>query len=222
MANILVVAPHPDDETLGCGGTLFRHKDEGDTLFWLIATAATPALGFSEEFISRRQTEIRAVAQRYGFASVFELNYPTTTLDTIPKREIIQAFSGVFSEAKPDICYLPNPGDAHSDHAACFDAAIALSKWFRTSSVQQILVYETLSETHFKPLPHAHGFVPNYYINIEAQMERKLATMRLYEGEMGVFPFPRSEEAMRAQAMVRGCEAGMHAAEAFVLVKQVR
>lgn len=221
MASVLVVAPHPDDETLGCGGTLLKHKAAGDTMYWLIVTTPTAALGFTPEKIEKRQKEIAAVAKDYGFSKVFELGFPSAVLDTVAKSDLVQAFSKVCAEAKPEVCYMPNPGDAHSDHAACFDAAMSATKWFRCPSVKKLLVYETLSETHFKPTPGHVGFMPNYYVDISKHLDRKIEIMEQYVGEMAAFPFPRSEEALRALATVRGSEAGAKAAEAFVLLKQI-
>ncbi|MDX1975767.1 MAG: PIG-L deacetylase family protein [Rickettsiales bacterium] len=221
MANILVVAPHPDDETLGCGATLLKHKAAGDTIFWAIVTQATEALGYGKDKLETRDREIETVSKDYGFKQVFRLGFTTTQLDMVGKGELVNAFSTVFKQAEPNICYLPFPGDAHSDHLACFDAAMAMCKWFRYPSVKQVLVYETLSETHMKPAPWQGGFQPNYYADVSAHMDQKIAIMKRYEGEMGMFPFPRSEETIRALATVRGSECGAKAAEAFMLLKQV-
>jgi hypothetical protein len=103
-----------------------------------------------------------------------------------------------------------------------FDAAIACSKTFRYPCIQRVYAYETLSETEFGMRTDDPGFRPNLFINISAYQDRKIEIMRLYKGEMGSFPFPRSEECMRAQSMLRGSQAGVCAAEAFMVLKEIR
>ncbi len=220
MKSVIVIAPHPDDETLGCGGTLLRHKAEGDKVHWLIVTGMSSKLGFPEERVKARASEIDKVADSYGFDSVHNLNLPSSGLDQIPLSEIIAAISSVFKVVKPNIIYLPHRGDAHTDHRVVFDAASACTKWFRYRHVNRVLSYETLSETGFGMNPNTRGFEPNVYIDIEHYLDRKLDIFTSYENEGGVFPFPRSEKAIRALAAVHGSTSGTHAAEAFILLKE--
>ncbi|MGI6493210.1 MAG: PIG-L deacetylase family protein [Pelotomaculum sp.] len=217
---IIVISPHPDDETLGCGGNLLRHRAEGDALGWLIVTAIHQEEGFTANQIAKRQQEISTVAQHYGFASVVKLDLPTTKLDTVPMQVLVHGIGSVFQEIKPDTIYLPYRGDAHTDHAIVFDAAISCTKWFRYPFIKRVLVYETLSETDFGLNPDANGFRPNVFVNIDSYLEQKIHIMREYSNEMGEFPFPRSEEAIRALARIRGIAAGYQAAEAFMLLRE--
>lgn len=222
MSIILVVAPHPDDESLGCGGTLLRHVDEGDSVHWLIVTAMTLSQGFSAERIATRNTEIDMVASAYRFAGVHRTELPTTRLDTLPMGDLVGAIGKIFQEVRPGTVYLPYRNDAHSDHAAVFDATVSCCKSFRHPSVKRVYAYETLSETEFGLRPDDPGFRPNLFIDIGDRLERKLKILDLYAGEMGIFPFPRSEECVRAQAALRGSNAGLYAAEAFMVLKEVR
>lgn len=222
MSTILVVAPHPDDESLGCGGTLLRHVDEGDSVHWLVVTTMTAAQGFSAERIAARQKEIDAVAAVYPFAGVHRAELPTTRLDTLPVGDLVGAIGKVFQAVKPDTVYLPYRNDAHSDHAAVFDATAACCKSFRHPSVKRVYAYETLSETEFGLRPDDPGFRPNLFVDIGDRLERKLKILHMYAGEMGAFPFPRSEECVRAQAALRGSLAGVRAAEAFMVLKEIR
>lgn len=218
---ILVIAPHPDDETLGCGGTLLRHAAEGAEIYWLIVTEMNEKLGFSKKKIAARAKEIEKVAKEYGFSEVYEANLPTTQLDVIPKSQLIESISSVVAEIEPATIYLPYRNDVHSDHAAVFDAAVSCAKTFRYPYVKRILAYETLSETEFSLRPDDGGFKPNVFVDITPFAEKKIAIMRLYAGEMGEFPFPRSEETMMAQMQLRGSTAGVEAAEAFMLLKEI-
>lgn len=221
MKNVIVIAPHPDDETLGCGGALLRHQHEGDSLHWVIATSMHEEHGATAERIEHRRAEIEAVARAYGFASVHRLDFPTTRLDTIPAGDLVATLKTVFDAVSPEVVYAPYPGDVHTDHRIVFDTVAACSKWFRQSTVRRILAYETLSETEFGIRPDTAGFRPNVFINISEHLEQKLAILDLYAGETGTFPFPRSVEAVRALAALRGAAAGYTAAEAFMLLKEM-
>jgi len=221
MNKILVIAPHPDDETLGCGGTLLKHKSKGDQIFWLIVTAATEDIGYNAEKIMQISQEITRVSEAYKFSLVYECGFTTTRLDTVPLTDIIEKFSGIFQQIEPDIVYLPYRGDVHTDHRIVFDAASSFLKWFRYPSVIRALVYETLSETDFALNPEYNAFRPNVFIDISSFLDKKTKIMKMYSGESGYFPFPRSEEAIRAQAALRGVASGFKAAEAFMLLKEI-
>jgi LmbE family N-acetylglucosaminyl deacetylase len=219
---VLCVAPHPDDETLGCGGALLRHVAAGDEVHWLIVTQISEALGFSAARVASRELEIDAVARAYNFKQVHRAGLPTTRLDTLPKSDLVAAVGDVIGSVRPDTLYVPYRNDVHSDHAAVFDAAISCSKIFRYPSIRQVYAYETLSETEFGLRPDDPGFRPNLFLNISPWLERKIEIMRMFAGEMGTFPFPRSEECIRAQAMLRGSQAGVRAAESFMILKEIR
>ncbi len=222
MRKVLAIAPHPDDETLGCGGVLLRHAAEGDEIHWLVITGITPELGFSVERVARRAAEIEAVGKSYGFKEIIQAGFPTMALDTIANTRLINAIGAVVRTIAPDTLYIPYRNDAHSDHARVFDAAVACSKSFRYPSIRAVYVYETLSETEFGLRIDDPGFRPNHFVNITGWLDRKIEIMRLYGDEMGEFPFPRSETSMRAQAALRGSQAGVVAAEAFMLIKEIR
>ena len=221
MTRVLVVAPHPDDEALGCGGALLRHRSQGDETHWLIVTAMTPELGYSPARIAARQREIERAAAHFGFAGVHALRFPAARLDTLPLADVIEKIAAVFRRVEPETLYLPFAGDAHSDHRVVFDACAACTKGFRYPSIRRIRVYETLSETELGLVPAATGFHPNLFIDISEHLDGKVSAMRIYENEMGDFPFPRSEEAIRGLAAFRGAAAGCRAAESFMTLKEI-
>ena len=219
MSKVLVVAPHPDDETLGCGGTLLRHVAEGDSVHWLIATAMRTDAGYAVTDVARRDDEISAVADAYRFATVHQFGYATATLDQVPKLEFIEKVSGVLKAVKPDHVYLPFPGDAHSDHRATFEATAVCTKAFRYPFVHQVWAYETLSETDQAVNPTLVEFRAQQFVEIADYLDGKINIMNLYASEVGPFPFPRSEHGIRALAAWRGAQAGYTAAEAFMLIR---
>jgi len=222
MTNVLVVAAHPDDETLGCGGTLLRHVDEGDSVHWLIATAMTPETGHTSAEIDRRSKEIDTVAKKYKFASVNQLGFDTAGLDVQSRKRIIENLLGQVEKIKPHSLYLPFPGDVHSDHQVVFECAMAAVKKFRTPYIGKIMTCEILSETEFGMDPSHLPFRPNLFVDISDFLEEKIRIMNTYEGETGNFPFPRSEQAIRSLAAFRGVQCASTYAEAFMIVSEHR
>ena len=215
----LVIAPHPDDEILGCGGTLLRRKEEGNELGWLIVTEMSVSMGFSAESVGQRETEIKKIAELIGFEQVYQLGLPSAQLDQIKKIDLVNKFSKVFNNFKPEEVLLPYRYDVHSDHKVVFDSVAACSKWFRYPYVKRVLAYETISETDFNLNPN-NSFRANYFVDISKYLERKIEAMSIYESEIYEFPFPRSIEAIRSLATLRGANSGFLAAEAFQLLRE--
>lgn len=216
--NVVILTPHPDDETLGCGGTLLKHISQGDKVYWLIVTSM--GNNFERDIKIKRTKEIKNVATNYQFEKTFELGFEAATLDQVPDGDLIGEISKVFQEILPNIIYVPYPSDIHSDHKAVFDATMACTKWFRYPYVEKVLAYETLSETDFIMNPDANGFRPDVFVNIDSFLAKKIEIMKIYESEISEFPFPRSEKAIQSLAFVRGAASGFEAAEAFMLVKE--
>jgi hypothetical protein len=154
-----------------------------------------------------------------GFDEVFELKFPTTQLDRVPMSDLVAGISSVFSSFAPEEVFVPHPSDVHTDHRVVFNAAASCTKWFRYPSVNRVLAYETLSETDFG-LGTDQGFRPNVFVNIEPYLDDKLRAMDIYASELGEFPFPRSHEAIRALATLRGAASGFKSAEAFELLRE--
>jgi LmbE family N-acetylglucosaminyl deacetylase len=221
MKNILVIATHPDDETLGCGGTLLKHKRQGDRIFWLIATAATCEAGFSQSFVDGRQKTISTISGLYGFDGVYDLGLPSTKVDTIPKHELVDHFHRVMWEIKPHTAYLPFFGDVHSDHKLVFEAAYCCTKSFRYPFVRKIMMMEVVSETEFGSPLQKECFIPNVFVDTSDFHQQKLEILANYESELGKHPFPRSVENISALATFRGSMAGSKYAEGFMLIKEI-
>ena len=217
--SIIVVAPHPDDEVLGVGGTLLRRKKEGAKVAWLIVTGISIEAGWEEKNVRQRRNEINKITTLFGFDSVFELNYPTTQLDHIPMSNLVAAISNVFKTFQPEEVFVPHPSDVHTDHRMVFDAVASCAKWFRYPSIKRVLAYETLSETDFG-LGISQAFRPNVFVDIERYLSDKLCAMDIYASEVGEHPFPRSYDAIRALATLRGAASGFKAAEAFELLRE--
>lgn len=221
MKKVIIVSAHPDDETLGAGGTLLKHKANNDEIYWVIATNVFEDQGFSKERIASRQEEIEKVAASFGFKKVYKMDYPTMTLSSSSLLTLVPELSKIFMEVQPEIVYTLNRSDAHSDHRILFDAVAACTKSFRYPFIKQVLMYECLSETEFAPALPEKVFLPNYYVDVSDFFEAKLRIMQIFESELGQHPFPRSIDNIKAIAHFRGASVGVHYAEAFQLIKYI-
>ncbi len=221
MKKVIIISAHPDDEVLGAGGTILKHKDRGDEIYWLIVTNIFENQGFSKERVKSRQEEINLVSERLGVKETFHLNYPTMTLSGESIVKMVPQISNIFTKLEPEIIYCLNRSDAHSDHRVIFEAVAACTKSFRYPYIRQILMYECISETEFAPALYEKAFIPNYFVDISDFLEQKLEIMKIYESELGEHPFPRSLNNIKALAHFRGASVGVQYAEAFQLLKYI-
>ena len=224
MKKVLFVAVHADDETLGCGGTILKHKAQGEEIHWLLMTGPTEdhPSNFTQEHIEARAARVARVADAYGFDGLHYLGLPTQLLHTLDLREIIKKVDTVVKEVQPNIIYMMNCTDVHSDHRVAFDAVYACTKSFRQPFIEQILMLEALSETEFALATQATAFCPNVYVDITPYIDRKLEIMQMYTKEVMQDPYPRSLSSIKALARIRGSRAGVMYAEAFQLLYEKR
>lgn len=219
---VLVVALHPDDETLGCGGTLFKHKAEGDEIHWMICTEIKEVDGFTSERVQERNTEIETVANLYPFDDVHRLGFSTMQVDQYTVSELVSKVSAVINKIQPTVLYLPFKSDVHSDHRVMFEAVYSCTKSFRYPFIKKIYMMETLSETDFALSTKEDSFVPNVFVDITVFFAKKLEIMQVFESEIGEHPFPRSLRNLEALATLRGATAGCEYAESFMLLKEIQ
>jgi N-acetylglucosamine malate deacetylase 1 len=218
MKNVLVIAVHPDDETLGCGGTLLKHKALGDRINWLIITKAIPGIRPSANLEEEQKLYIREVALEYKFDEWKQLGFETTQLDKYPIGEIVGSISNYINTLQPKYIYFHHHADVHSDHRITFEAIISATKNFRAPYVEKLLVFETLSETEFAPAIRNNAFVPNVFNDITPYIDKKLEIMKLFTTEQMEEPLPRAMTSIRALARYRGSRIGVEYAEAFMLL----
>jgi LmbE family N-acetylglucosaminyl deacetylase len=221
MKKILVISVHPDDETLGCGGTLLKHGERGDIVSWLIITRAWQPK-YSKKIIDEKEREIREVARRYGMDETIRLGFPTTELDGVPQSELIGGLSRAILQVKPEVIYLVYGGDVHGDHRIAFSATEAALKGFRMKEfgIERILSFETLSSTE-AVFSTSYSFFPDVFIDITHQFEEKLAIFSLYKTEQQCNLLPRGNSAIEALARVRGATVGVKYAEGFKLLREL-
>ncbi|HEY2882259.1 MAG TPA: PIG-L deacetylase family protein, partial [Pirellulales bacterium] len=161
---VLVVAPHPDDEVLGCGGAMARHVATGDEVHVLVMTRGVSAL-FPQESVESLRKEMLQAHGVLGVKTTRFLDFPAPQMDTVPRHEIADAIGVVLQEILPHTLYTPHPGDMHFEHGLTFEACLVAARPIGLAKVNRILAYETLSETEWAPAINAASFQPNVFVN---------------------------------------------------------
>ena len=201
----ICIAPHPDDETLGCGGLLLRAKALGAKIYWVIITEVKGSSAEAIEFRERRTAEISNVSKSFDFDGVYELKYESAGLCTVSQLDLIPKLAKIIDETRCTHLLAPYRNDIHSDHKYVHDAALSASKSFRATSIAEILLYETLSETDFSLRYDDPGFKPNLLVNIEEYLDENIKILSLYKSNSSM-PFPRGKVAVKALATLRGVQ----------------
>ena len=217
MKKILIVAPHMDDETLGCGGTILRHTEEGDQVHCVLISKMKVNKKWDASYIKKKTKELEKVKKVFKFKTFSNFNYEPGEFDKENIKEIVEDLNNLFLKLKPDFIYCPFVNDVHSDHQITTKAVMSASKWFKLKSIKKIFMYETLSETNFN-FVNDRVFRPNYFIDISKFIKKKLKICSIYRTEIHNHPFPRSETSVKALADLRGSQSGFKSAEAFELV----
>lgn len=220
-ADILVIAPHPDDEVLGCGGTIARCVHEGRSVVVAIVTRGTPL--FPAAQVKRVRAEARKAAEVLGVRDLIFMDLPVTTLHLIPRHQLNAAFSQLIADTTPAEVLLPFNGDRHEDHRQVFDAAmVAMRPDGRRHRVERICCYETVSETHWAAPGLEPTFEANRYVDISGTLGAKLEAMRCYASQLEEDIPARSLQAIEALARFRGSVVGMGAAEGFQVIRELQ
>lgn len=219
MNRIMVVSPHPDDETLGAGGMLLRCKREKKAIFWLNVTNMKEDYGYDQRRVQERNQEIELVRKEFDFDEFCNLELEPAGLEKYSFSDVGEKIATFVRKMKPDTLVLPYPRDAHTDHRAVFDWMMPFSKSFRYPFVDKVLLMEIVSETEFSTYETA--FTPNFFVDISDDMDEKIEIMKIYKSEMGEGFFPRSERNIRALGTFRGSIANCMYAEAFRIHKWI-
>lgn len=219
LNKVIVISTHPDDETLGAGGTILKYKHLGYKVYWLNITNIKNEFKFKKSAIKKRDIELNKVLKEYKFDDFFDLGLKPAGLDEYPKKTIIKKISEVFTKIQPNTVILPYKNDIHSDHRVVFESAFACTKIFNHPQIRKILMMEVISETNFSL--YWENFLPNYFVDISDYLEKKIRIMKIYEGEFKNHPFPRSTKSIEALATIRGSLAGCKYAEGFFILKAI-
>ena len=217
--DVLVVIPHADDEILGCGGTLAKHTACGDHVHALVVTRGAKDL-FTQKERARTRSELKQALSVVGAKGCYFLDFPAPKLDIVPNHKIADGIKKVLASVKPSIVYLPHRGDIHVDHKAVYNATLVAARPTQGDCIRRLLSYETLSETDWASPSAEDAFVPTVFIDISSHIETKLKAMACYRSQLKDPPHPRSLDALKALARLRGSTVGFEWAEAFMLVRE--
>ena len=218
--NVLVVAPHADDEILGVGGTIAKYINEGHNVYVCIATCGHPSM-FSQDVLDKLRCEAKDSHSYLGIKETFFLELPAVLLSEIPKHEVNKKINDVIDNVKPDVVFIPHFGDMHLDHSIVSQSVMVGVRPIKKHKAMDVYSYETLSETEWN-IPHmSNAFIPNTYVDISNYLDRKVKALSYFTTQLNDFPHPRSLEAIESLAKLRGSTIGVKAAEAFCLIRRI-
>lgn len=225
--NILVLAAHPDDEVLGCGGTMARRAREGHDVFVaILGEGITSRFAQREDAAQEDVDELQGVSGRVadflGARELFSFGLPDNRFDTVPLLDVVKIVEELIDGLKPEVVYTQHGGDLNVDHSVLYRATLTATRPQSGMPVREVYSYEVASSTEWAFQKFEPVFRPNVFVDIADTLERKVAAMEMYESEARPFPHPRSPEALRAAAARWGSVVGVGAAEAFELVRAVR
>lgn len=221
--NILVVAAHPDDEILGCGGAIARLAEAGATVNILIVAegAASRDGGAVHDEIAQLQRAAAQAAQILGAQPPRMLGLPDNRLDSLPLLDVIKPIERAVTDIAPDTVFTHHGGDLNIDHRIVHQAVMTACRPLPGGTVRRIVTFETVSSTEWGGSDPASAFAPNLFVDVSATLERKRRALESYAMEMRSFPHARSWESVESLARHRGASAGLQAAEAFMTIREI-
>ena len=218
---VLVIAPHPDDEVIGVGGTIAKRAQEGYEVYVCVVTKAGEPL-FRSELVEQGRRECRKADELLGVKETIFLDFPAVMLETVPRYELNDGILKTIQFIKPVEVYIPHRGDMQLDHKMIVDACMVALRPKYEHKVSRIYAYETLSETGWDIPNTTNEFIPTVYEDITQSLEHKLNAMKVFESQLGEFPEARSLGAIEALARYRGATVNLEAAEAFSLIREIK
>ena len=223
---ILVVAAHPDDEVLGCGGTIAKISGDRSVHVAILGegiTSRTPQRSEADiSLVEELQENARAAAKLLGVDTDMFGSLPDNRFDQLPLLEVVKRVERLIEDLSPTIVYTHHPGDLNVDHRVAFQAVLTATRPVNACSVRDIFTFGVPSSTEWAFQQLQPAFKPNVFEDIASTMETKLKGMECYNGEVRSFPHPRSLEALRTAARHWGSVVGLEYAEPFELVRSIR
>lgn len=220
MNKILIVAPHPDDEVLGCGGIINKYAKKGKEVYVVVITRGTPKM-YAEDRIENVRNEALAAHKLLGVNETVFFDFHAPELDITSQAAISGKISSIIKQFEIDTLFIPHRGDIHSDHRVVYNASIVSGRPVGSSTVKRIYAYETLSETEWAAPFGDDAFIPTYFVNVKNSFDNKLQAMSCFKSQLKEFPNSRSLETIEALAKFRGATVGAERAEAFMTVRVV-
>lgn len=220
--SILVVAAHPDDEVLGCGGTLAKHTANGDNVQVLFLADGESARGNLNKLGERRNSCLKSL-QCVGIEKrqITFGDFPDNRMDQVSLLDIVKFIENASNDFKPDIVYTHHHGDLNIDHALTNRAVMTAFRPFPDKTTKEIFGFEVLSSTGWLNSSPGNIFCPARFVDISGFWDKKLAAVKKYDDEMRPFPHARSYRTLEALASYRGSFVGLEKAEAFTVIRQI-
>ena len=219
MKKVLVIAAHPDDEVLGCGGTIARHVDEGHEVKVIFLTNGVSARNASTSDINSRKEASEKVLEVLGISEAFRFDYPDNQLDTVSLLGLSQTIEGILKNFPAEVIYTHFGEDLNVDHRLTYEAVITACRPQQSCSVNEIYSFEVPSSTEWRARS-APLFNPDTFIDITKFATKKIEALECYKSEMREAPHPRSFEGIRALMSWRGATCGMDYSEAFMTIRR--
>lgn len=225
MNKVLVIAAHPDDELLGVGGTILRHRATGDEVYSVILGEGQTSRWNKREdaptkIVDNLNRDSLAAAKILGMTKSYFANLPDNRFDHVDLLDVVKEIEKIIAEVKPHIIYTHYQHDLNIDHRLTHAGVLTATRPMADCCVKEIYSFETLSasEWNFSDT----NFHPNYYVDISGELDKKIEAMNVYKSELREWPHPRSTEGIRILSKLRGMQAGMNYAEAFEVVRMLK
>ena len=219
MQRVLIVAAHPDDEVLGCFGTVARLIDEGSEVYTLIlGEGKTSRDGASSSEIVKLKDEIKKANEVIGVKEVFTKEFADNRFDSVNLLDIVKAIEEIKSQIKPDTIFTHYQKDLNIDHQKTYQAVITATRPMQGESVKEIYSFDILSSTEWN---YPISFSPDFYVDINGYLDKKIEAMKCYNSELRDYPHPRSLKGIELSAKYWGMRVGLEYAEAFEMVRRV-
>lgn len=220
---VLVVAAHPDDEVLGCGGTIAKHYKNGDEVNVIILAEGLTSRDDKRnrntknkelDLFKKQSTEANKIL---GVNNLQFFDFPDNRMDSVDLLDVVKVVENCIKKFKPNIVYTHHSGDVNIDHRIIHDAVVVSCRPIPGHSVKTLLFFEVASSTEWQPNNSYPNFIPNWFVDISQTLDLKLQALEKYKSEMRDFPHPRSLKALEYLAKWRGASVGVNAAESFIL-----
>lgn len=220
--NVLVVAAHADDETLGCGATIARHCSKGDAVHVIFMTDGVSSRSHDEALADKRCADSLAALKALGVTDApTQCDFPDNEMDTIPLLDVVTVIEKTIVSTQAEIIYTHHAGDLNIDHQTVHRAVMTACRPQPASKVTQIYSFEVPSATCWSGPSMGKHFIPQYHIDVSAHWDQKLQALKAYGDEMRPSPHARSLEGVTALAQYRGHQVGVPLAEAFVVERLI-
>ncbi len=224
---ILIIAAHPDDEVLGCGGTIAKYAKRGDRIYCLFL-----GKGKASRFEGRKlgtikteqlilEKEVGKAAKILGISEVIFKDFPDQKYDTVPFLEIIKAIEQIKEKIKPEIVFTHHQGDLNLDHQITFKAVLTACRPLKGETVKKIYSFEVSSATEWGSPKGKTYFMPNVFVDVSHTFNKKIDALKAYKTEIRNYPHPRSSRGLEIIARRWGTVVGRELVEAFELVREI-